>query len=79
MKNNQTKTDSMVCSVCGKRPVSGSTRSHSMRRNKRTVFANIQKIGKHFICTRCLRTQSKKKNSLNGSLVETVKAIETTK
>ncbi len=54
---------SKVCSLCGKRPVSGQNVSHSKRRTKRRFLPNL--VSKRFggvkvqICTSCLRTLKK--------------------
>lgn len=54
---------SKVCSLCGKRPVSGNNVSHSKRRTKRRFNPNL--VTKRFsgvkvqICTSCLRTLKK--------------------
>jgi len=54
---------SKVCSLCGKKPVTGNNVSHSKRRTKRRFSPNL--ISKKFsgvrllVCTRCLRTLQK--------------------
>ncbi len=56
------------CEICGKRPMSGHTVSHSQRHTKRRFRPNIQSAripinGQYRrvdICTRCLRTLEKK-------------------
>jgi large subunit ribosomal protein L28 len=54
---------SKVCSLCGKKPVSGNNVSHSKRRTKRRFNPNLvsKKFGgiKVRICTSCLRTLKK--------------------
>ncbi len=59
---------SRVCSVCGKKQVSGNAVSHSHRKTRRTWGANVHKIKvetasgaikSEYICTRCLRTARK--------------------
>jgi large subunit ribosomal protein L28 len=54
---------SKVCSLCGKKPVSGNNVSHSKRRTKRRFNPNLvsKKFGgiKMQICTSCLRTLKK--------------------
>ena len=55
------------CAVCGKGPLFGNNRSHSMRATRRTWKPNIFKrnlvidgeVRSVSICTRCLRTMSK--------------------
>jgi large subunit ribosomal protein L28 len=55
------------CEVCGKKPASGYSVSHSMRHTKRRWRPNVQRatvvIGgqtvKLDLCTRCLRTHHK--------------------
>jgi len=51
---------SKVCSLCGKRPMSGNNVSHSKRRTKRRFNPNLvsKKFGgvKVQVCTSCLRT-----------------------
>ncbi|MBU1036900.1 50S ribosomal protein L28 [Patescibacteria group bacterium] len=55
---------SKVCQICGKGPSVGNLKSHSNRKTKRRIHANLQcKIidGKRTkICTRCLKTKNKK-------------------
>jgi len=57
-----------ICSICGKRPMSGNRRSHSNRATKRKFSVNIQKIKfvdkngktkKGYVCTSCLRKVKK--------------------
>jgi len=57
-----------ICSICGKRPMSGNNRSHSNRATKRKFSVNIQKIKfvdkngkikKGYVCTSCLRKVKK--------------------
>ena len=58
-----------VCSVCGKKRVSGNNVSHANNRTKRVFRPNLQKIRvntdkgnrKIHICTRCLRSGKVKK------------------
>ena len=55
---------SRVCEVCGKRPVSGNTVSHSARHTRRVRAPNVQRV--HAIvdgkrkriraCTRCIKS-----------------------
>lgn len=52
-----------VCSVCGKQPMFGNNRSHSMRATPRRFNPNIQKVRilrgvtpvSAYVCTRCLK------------------------
>ena len=52
-----------VCSSCGKGPVSGNSRSHSMVATKRRFDPNLQKVRiddrgtprRVYVCTRCLK------------------------
>jgi large subunit ribosomal protein L28 len=54
---------SRVCAVCGKKPSSGNSRSHSMVATKRRFNPNLQRVrlvldGKptrDYVCTRCLK------------------------
>ncbi|RJQ53109.1 MAG: 50S ribosomal protein L28 [Nitrospiraceae bacterium] len=58
-----------VCSVCGKKKVSGNNVSHANNRTKRVFMPNLQKIKvqtthgtkKQHVCTRCLRSGNVKK------------------
>jgi large subunit ribosomal protein L28 len=54
-----------ICSLCGRGSKSANNVSHSNRKTKRTVKANIQvkKLSgvKTNVCTKCIKTQSKKK------------------
>lgn len=50
----------IVCEICKKSPRVGYNRPHSLHRTKRTIYPNIQKIQGKIICTRCLRTASKR-------------------
>ncbi|MCD6413822.1 MAG: 50S ribosomal protein L28 [Elusimicrobia bacterium] len=58
---------SRICSICGKKPLSGNNRSHSNRASKRRFGVNIQKIryrlnGKvkrGYVCTSCLKKVEK--------------------
>ncbi len=55
------------CSICGRGPQFGHSRSHSMKATKRRWQVNVQRVtiyrhGRRErvkICTRCLRTLSK--------------------
>lgn len=52
-----------VCTVCGKKPMFGNNRSHSMRATSRRFNPNIQKVRilkgvtpvSVYVCTRCLK------------------------
>jgi large subunit ribosomal protein L28 len=58
-----------VCSVCGKRKVSGNNVSHANNRTKRLFHPNLQRIRiqkgagtkRAYVCTRCLRSGRVKK------------------
>ncbi|MFA6866245.1 MAG: 50S ribosomal protein L28 [Clostridia bacterium] len=59
---------SRVCSVCGKKQMSGNNVSHSHRKSNRTWGVNLHKVkvvnengsvDNEYVCTRCLRTQKK--------------------
>jgi large subunit ribosomal protein L28 len=53
-----------VCSVCGKKPVSGNNVSHAHNKTKRRFMPNLQKIRVHsdgvnvrrYVCTRCIKS-----------------------
>lgn len=53
-----------VCSVCGKKPVSGNNVSHAHNKTKRRFMPNLQKIRvntggvnkRQFVCTRCIKS-----------------------
>jgi large subunit ribosomal protein L28 len=55
---------SKVCSVCGKGPAFGNSRSHSMVATKRRFNPNLQRVRilvsgvsrRAYVCTRCLRS-----------------------
>ncbi|MCK5471712.1 50S ribosomal protein L28 [Candidatus Gracilibacteria bacterium] len=70
---------SKVCSLCGKRPVSGQNVSHSKRRTKRRFLPNL--VSKRFggvkvqICTSCLRTL-KKPERVKQSAESEIKKVE---
>ncbi len=57
---------SKVCSICGKRPQTGNSISHSHVRNKRRWMPNLQVatvsingiVRKLKVCTRCKRTNA---------------------
>jgi large subunit ribosomal protein L28 len=54
---------SKVCSVCGKKPSFGNSRSHSMVATKRRFEPNLQRVRilvngaakRVYVCTRCLK------------------------
>ncbi len=58
-----------VCSVCGKKRVTGNNVSHANNRTKRLFLPNLQRVRvqtengtrKIHICTRCLRSGKVKK------------------
>ena len=55
------------CDYCGKKPMSGNNRSHSMKATKRKFRPNIQRVTviedgrqvKRNVCARCLKTLTK--------------------
>ncbi len=49
------------CVLCGKTNTSGTNRPHSLKRTKRTVRPNLQKVNGELVCTRCIRTKNKQK------------------
>jgi large subunit ribosomal protein L28 len=59
-----------VCSVCGKKKITGNNVSHANNRTKRVFSPNLQKIRTYtdnggvkrvYVCTRCLRSGLVKK------------------
>lgn len=56
-----------MCQKCGKKPMFGNNRSHSMRATPRTFQPNVMRrrvvvdgeARRMYICTRCIRTMSK--------------------
>lgn len=59
---------SRVCSICGKKQMTGNKISHSHRKSRRSWGVNIHKVkvtnengsvNTEYVCTRCLRTQKK--------------------
>jgi large subunit ribosomal protein L28 len=54
---------SKVCSVCGKKPSFGNSRSHSMVATRRRFEPNLQRVRilvngaakRVYVCTRCLK------------------------
>ncbi|MCK4744559.1 50S ribosomal protein L28 [Candidatus Parcubacteria bacterium] len=55
---------SKICEICGKKPLTVNSRSHSMQATKRKQYPNLQtKIisgKKTKLCAKCLRTMRKK-------------------
>jgi large subunit ribosomal protein L28 len=55
------------CDICGKKPMHGNSRSHSMKATKRQFKPNIQSVKiledgrlvSRNVCTRCLKTLTK--------------------
>lgn len=55
---------SKICSVCGKKPVTGNNVSHSNIKTKKRSFPNLQSVKakidgtnkKVLVCTRCIRS-----------------------
>jgi large subunit ribosomal protein L28 len=55
---------SKICSVCGKGPAFGNSRSHSMVATRRRFDPNLQRVRilvdgvarRAYVCTRCLRS-----------------------
>lgn len=60
---------SKVCEICGKRPTTGNSVSHSNKRNKRWWRPNVQKVKVNIdgkvkkinVCTSCLKAGKVKK------------------
>jgi large subunit ribosomal protein L28 len=58
-----------VCSVCGKKKITGNNVSHANNRTKRVFNPNLQRVRAHtnkgikkvYVCTRCLRSGKLKK------------------
>jgi large subunit ribosomal protein L28 len=58
-----------VCSVCGKKRVTGNNVSHANNRTKRVFLPNLQRVKaltdhgvrRVYVCTRCLRSGKIKK------------------
>ena len=54
---------SRVCVICGKKPKTGNSRSHSMVATKRRFDPNLQRVRvlvngapkRAYVCTRCLK------------------------
>jgi ribosomal protein L28 len=61
---NQMASTKHVCQLCGKGPVSAYNKPHSMHKTKTVVKPNTQSVKvqglRLTVCTRCLRTLSKK-------------------
>lgn len=51
------------CQICHKKSVSGFNKPHSLHQTKRVVKPNLQKSEGKIICTRCIRTNYKKRAS----------------
>jgi len=49
-----------TCSKCGKGPKKAASRSHSKIKTLRRQRVNLQKLDGDMVCTRCIRTNSKK-------------------
>lgn len=47
------------CATCGKGPVAGRARSHSMRSTNRTVWKNLQQTKAGIFCTKCMKTKAR--------------------
>ena len=55
---------SKICSICGKKPGFGNSRSHSMVATKRRFNPNLQRVRvllngvarRAYVCTRCLKS-----------------------
>lgn len=69
LNQNQLSSLKHVCMVCGKGPVSGYNKPHSLKRTKTVKKPNTQKVrildeGNNIlelnVCTRCMRTEVKK-------------------
>jgi len=63
---------SRVCSICGKKAMSGNKISHSHRKSRRTWGVNVHKVAvtkpngtikKEYVCAKCLKTQKKIDNA----------------
>ena len=61
------------CEYCGKKPMSGNNRSHSMQATKRKFKPNVQRVSvmengrlvKRYVCARCLKTLTKDDKALS--------------
>lgn len=62
------KPYSKICEICGKAPMSGFNKPHSLHKTKRVVKPNIQKLGGLYVCTRCQKTITKKHSSILSSI-----------
>ena len=51
---------SRICDLCGKIAIRAANRSHSKVKTLRRQRPNLQKVDGQTICTRCLKTKSKK-------------------
>lgn len=60
---------SIMCDICGKKPINGNYRSHANNATKRRFLPNLQKIRAEIngeaknikVCTACLKTNRVKK------------------
>jgi large subunit ribosomal protein L28 len=60
---------SKVCTICGKKPGFGNSRSHSMVATKRRFEPNLQRVRvlvggvarRVYVCTRCLKSDKVEK------------------
>ena len=60
---------SKVCTICGKKPSFGNSRSHSMVASKRRFEPNLQRVRvlingvvrRTYVCTRCLKSDKVEK------------------
>ena len=60
---------SRVCSICGKGPVAGNSRSHALNISKRVFRPNLRrtkleidgKVETAYVCTKCLKGSKKDK------------------
>ena len=51
---------SRVCAICGKAPKKAASRSHALNKTLRRQKPNLQKFNGQLVCTRCIKTLSKK-------------------
>ena len=73
---------SRTCEICAKRPMSGHNVSHSHKKTKRRWLPNLQKAkvnvdGKEVsmkLCAKCLKTQSKIRDTKETNTEETKKS-----
>lgn len=56
---------SRVCTICGKKAMTGNKVSHAKNKTKTTFGVNVQKIktdnGPAYVCTKCIKTSKKAK------------------